>query len=119
MRAFTGVLSRLSAVAAGGTVVMSEVPVMQGVWLVGLKQVAGLCLEQVASWSIAGIAVVPGIRALVVCARMFVALVKLIVPVVIVTAAKVCGGKTSWVVAILLSFAVLVRLQLALIKQTA
>ena len=76
-------------------------------------------MKQVALWSVADVGVVPGIGALLVCARMFVALVKLIVPVVIATVAKVCRGITSWAVAILFPFAVLVRLQLALIKQTA
>ena len=78
-----------------------------------------MCLKQVALWSVADVGVVPGIGALLVCAQMLVALMKLIVPVVIATAAKVCGRITSWAVAILLPFAVLVRLQLALIKQTA
>ena len=79
-------------------------------------------MRRVALGSIAGIAVVPGVVALVVCTRMFVALVELmvhVVPTVIVTAAKVYEGKASWVVALLLSFPVLVRLQLALIRQKA
>ena len=36
LRAFAGVLSRLSAAVAGGAVVVSGVPVMHGVWLVVL-----------------------------------------------------------------------------------
>ena len=79
-------------------------------------------MRRVALGSIAGIAVVPGVVALVVCTRMFVALVELmvhVVPTVVVTAAKMYEGKAFWVVALLFSFPVLVGLQLALNRQKA
>ena len=76
-------------------------------------------MKQVALWFVADVGVVPVIGALIVCARMFVALVILIITVVIATVAKVCRGITSWAVERLFPFAVLVRLLLASIKQMA